>query len=55
MRVENTEARIHHVGEHLSLSPGDNDVDEKHWAEAKKIKLVELQLRAGVFVEKPAK
>jgi hypothetical protein len=49
MKVENTEARIHHVGKDIVLLPGDNDVDEKAWAEALKIKLVKHHVEAGTF------
>jgi hypothetical protein len=55
MLVTNKEPRIHHLGEHVRLLPGANEVDSKAWTEAKKIAVVRHYLDSGAFIEHPNK
>ena len=55
MLITNKEPRIHHLGEHLRLLPGANEVDAKAWEQAKKIFVVRHYLDEGIFIEHPSK
>lgn len=50
MKIENTEARMHHVGDDITLLPGANEVDEKAWAKVKDLKVVKHYVETSVFV-----
>jgi hypothetical protein len=55
VRIENTEARLHHIGKDITLTPGDNDVSAPAWAEARKNRIVQLHIEARHFIEKDVK
>lgn len=51
MKIENTEARVHHVGNEITLLPGVNDnVDEKAWDKVKDLPVVKHHVKVGHFV-----
>lgn len=51
MLVKNNEARIHNLGDIVTLVPGVNDVPEEAWKKAQEIFLVRHFLQAKVFEE----
>jgi len=55
MLITNKEPRIHHLGEHVRLLPGANEVDAKAWEAAKKIAVVRHYLDEGTFIEHATK
>jgi SepF-like predicted cell division protein (DUF552 family) len=58
MKIENTKARMHHVGPKITLAPGVNEVDAEEWAKVKDLPAVKGHIKAGDIVvvdEKKAK
>lgn len=47
MKIENTRAKIHHIGDEITLLPGSNDVDAAEWAKVKDLALVRHHIEAG--------
>lgn len=50
LKITNTEARVHHVGDEITLLPGSNDVDEKAWGKVEKLPVVQHLLQKKIFV-----
>jgi hypothetical protein len=58
MKIENTKARMHHLGADITLAPGMNEVDADAWAKVKDLPAVKGHIKAGDLVivdEKKAK
>jgi hypothetical protein len=52
MIIVNKEARLHHIGDLLSLMPGTNEVDPAVWAKCKEIAVTRHHVEAGTLVER---
>jgi len=49
MMIKNNEARIHKLGNSVTLMPGVNEIDGAAWKEAKKILVVQELVKSGVL------